>query len=421
MTMTSARPEVQITPRLLPIAALVECEIPALVELRHDLHRHPEVMFEERRTARRIADELTSLGIEHRTGLAGGTGILGYLPAAGASIDSATTVALRADMDALPIEEKTGKPYASETPGVMHACGHDGHMSILVGAARVLSRMSERANNVLLLFQPAEEGGAGGLRMCEDGCLRGSVLGTPARAIYGLHGWPELQLGQVATRTGPLMAATDEFTLTIRGRGGHAAYPHMCIDPIFVSAQIVSALQSIVARRTNPIDSSVVTVGSIHAGHANNVIPDEAVLTGTIRALRAETRETNEREFRRIVSGVAESFGATAQIDWHPGYPVVVNDAWATERFRRVAREALGPDRVIERDHPTMGGEDFAFYGREAAACFFFLGLRPPGAARCPSLHTPEFDFADAALATGVEMMVRLALAPLQSPSDKPG
>lgn len=388
----------------------VAAAVPQARELRHDLHRHPEIMFKEARTAGVVARELAALGIAHKTGLAGGTGVLGYLPAT-SSPDRARTVALRADMDALPIAENTGKPYASSSPGVMHACGHDGHTSMLLGTARVLAGLQNRPNNVLLVFQPAEEGGAGGEKMCNDGVLSGKLLGTPADSIYGLHGWPELPLGSVATRTGPLLAATDEFTLTIRGKGGHAAYPHLCIDPILVSAAVIQALQAIASRRASPLDSVVVTVGSIHGGHAENVIPDSVEMMGTIRTLNSQTRAMAEHEFRRIVDLTAAAHGATAHIAWRKGYPVTENHPEPTDRFRKIAREALGAAKVLEREHPTMGGEDFSFYGKHVPACFFFLGLRPEGASSYPNLHTPEFDFNDDAMPIGIELFCRLALA----------
>jgi len=392
---------------------LVEGAVPHVTAIRRDLHRHPELMFEERRTSAVVCRELEALGIEHKAGLAGGTGVLGFLPATRAP-DSARrpptrTVALRADMDALPIEEQTGAPHASTVRGVMHACGHDGHTSILLGAARVLSQLPDRPHHVMFIFQPAEEGGAGGEKMCRDGALAGSVLGTKVDVIYGLHGWPELPLGHVATRSGPLLASTDDFIVTIRGRGGHAAYPHLCIDPVVVAAHVITALQTIASRRVNPVDAVVVTVADLRAGsHANNIIADSATFNGTIRTLRDDTRALAEQEFKKIVAGVCESLGARAEIEWHVGYPSTRNDEGATERFRRIARETLGPQRYQEREHPTMGGEDFSFYGRHVPACFFFLGLKPEGGA-CPGLHTPKFDFNDAALPTGIEMMCRLA------------
>jgi hippurate hydrolase len=221
-----------------------------------------------------------------------------------------------------------------------------------------------------------------------------------------------MPLGTVGTRTGPLLAATDEFTVTIRGQGGHAAYPHACTDPIAIGAQVVAALQTLVSRRTNPLDSVVCTVGSFHAGHASNVIPDTATLVGTIRTLKDATRAMAEREFRRIVEGVASAMGAKAEIAWETGYPVTENHPGATDRFRAIARAALGAERVIEREHPTMGGEDFSYYGRHTPACFFFLGLRPPTMERYPNLHTPEFDFNDDALPVAIELMCRLATEP---------
>lgn len=393
------------------IESIVAEELAHVRAVRHDLHRHPELMFEERRTSETVCRELEELGVEHVSGLAGGTGVLGVIPAT-ANAGSAPTIALRADMDALPIHEATGLPYASQTPGVMHACGHDGHTAMLIGAARVLSKLTERPNNVMLVFQPAEEGGAGGEKMCSDGVLTGKVCGRPVDEIYGLHCWPLNELGTVATRVGPLLAATDEFTVTIRGKGGHAAAPHFTIDPVLVAAHTVTALQSIVARRVNPMDPVVVTVGAIHAGEANNVIPDSAELRGTIRTLRHETRTLAEREFRRVVTTTAQAFGADADINWHTGYPVTVNHQGPVERFRTIARAALGQSRVIDEPFPTMGGEDFAFYGQHVPACFFLLGMKPKNAASYPLVHTPRFDFNDDALSLGVEMLARLAATP---------
>jgi hippurate hydrolase len=388
---------------------LVQEVVPHARTIRHALHRIPETNYEERETSRAICRELDALGIEYRAGLARGTGVLAYLPAT-APGPNTRTVALRADIDALPIHELTGLPYASQTPGRMHACGHDGHTAMLLGTARALLRVPHRPNHVLMLFQPAEEGGAGGLAMCQDGALDGSVLGTPADVIFGQHGWPDVPVGIVATRTGPLMASTDEFVLTIRGKGGHAAHPETTIDPIVVASHLVVALQTIVSRRTEPNDASVVTIGRLTAGHAPNVIPEFAVLEGTLRALTDEVRQTNEREFRRIVEGVCATFGATPELDWQPGYPSVQNHAGATEHFRAVAARTVGAQRLIERRSPTMGGEDFSYYGRHVPACFFFIGLKPLGASSYPSLHTPQFDFNDDALENGIALFTALAL-----------
>ena len=374
--------------------------------IRHDLHQHPEVMYTEVRTCKKVCEELEAIGVDHVKGLAGGTGVVAYLPA---TEDGGRTIGLRADMDALPIEEATGVPYSSVNKGVMHACGHDGHTAVLLGAARVLKASPLRRNNVIFVFQPAEEGGAGGRRMCEDGAIDGTRIGTKVDEMYGLHGWSELELGKLSTRNGPLLAATDEFDVTVRGAGGHAAYPHRGVDPVLVSAQIVSALQSVASRRVGPLDSVVVTVASIHAGHAHNVIPDEAQFRGTIRTLLPETRAQAQEEFRRITTGVASAMGASAEIAWHDGYPVTFNHDGPTERFRTIARAAIGEARVIDEPHPTMGGEDFSYYGAHAPACFYLLGLAPKGQ-RYPRVHTPRFDFNDDAIPLGIEMMVRLGL-----------
>ena len=378
--------------------------------IRHELHRHPELMFQEHRTNEVIRRELEELGINHVSGLAKGTGVLAHLPAT-STPETAPTIALRADMDALPIEEDTGAQYTSQTPGVMHACGHDGHTAILLGVARALTNMPIRPNNTTFLFQPAEEGGAGGEKMCNDGALDGSVLGLPVDLIYGLHGWPDLELGTVASRNGPLLAATDEFDITVTGVGGHAAYPHLCVDSIVVAAHIITALQTVVSRNTPPHDSAVVTVGTINAGLARNIIAETTVMQGTLRTLTPERREIARADLERIATNIATSFGASARVSYDEGgYPVTFNDPGATDRWRRIARATLDPARVIERDHPSMGGEDFSYYGAHVPACFFFLGLKLPGVEKTPGLHTPAFDFNDDAIPAGLELMATLAL-----------
>jgi amidohydrolase len=382
-----------------------------IVAFRHDLHAHPELGYQETRTSQKVQQALSEAGIEFVPRLAGGTGVLGWLPATVGDPGSARTIALRADMDALPILEATGKPYASTNPGVMHACGHDGHSSILIGAARTLKNTVNRPNNVLLLFQPAEEGGGGGKRMVEDGALAGKVIGRKADMIFGLHGWTTLPLGQVATKVGPLMAATNTFTITIRGQGGHAAAPHMGIDPVLVAAHLVTALQGIASRSVDPFDSIVVTVGQIEAGTAVNIIPHQAVLKGTVRTMTPETRLLAERRVKETAKGVAEAFGATANTEWVEGYPVTSNAPQAVERFMACATRALGEKHVSDRGLPTMGGEDFSYYGSECPACFFQLGLIPQGKGSYPSVHTPEFDFNDDSIPIGMKVFLELALA----------
>jgi amidohydrolase len=389
---------------------LIARHLPRVTEIRHDLHAHPELGYQERRTSQVVRAELEKAGVKFVGELAGGTGVLGYIPA---TTDPATapTVALRADMDALPIQEDTGKPYASQTPGVMHACGHDGHTSILLGAAKVLAEAPERPNNVLLVFQPAEEGGAGGRKMCEDGVLCGKVLGNPADVIFGLHGFPMLNVGQVATCTGPMLASADQFEITVNGKGGHAAMPHYGIDPIVVASHIVTALQTISSRNVGALDSVVVTIGMVKAGTAHNIIPDTAELVGTLRTLNNDTRRLAQQRIRDIATHVAEAFGATADIKMEDGYPVTFNEATAAQRLRAALAESLGAGLISQDCPPVMGGEDFSFYGRETRACFYWLGLSAEGQEQYPNLHAPQFDFNDEALPVGMKAMCSLALS----------
>ncbi|MEO1512914.1 MAG: amidohydrolase, partial [Planctomycetota bacterium] len=354
--------------------------------------------------------ELSALGIEHKAGYAKGTGVVAHLPATNGS--DADTVALRTDIDALPIAERTGKPYASTNDGTMHACGHDGHTAILLGAARVLSKV-ERPRPVTLIFQPAEENGGGGELMVDEGALAGASaggVGRPVTRIFGLHGWPEMPLGTVASRPGPLLAATDDFEVTIKGVQAHAAWPHAGRDPIVAASAIITALQTITSRGTAPTDAVVCTVGAIHGGTADNIIPESVEFIGTIRTLSDENRANAERRLREIVEHTARAHGCEAEITWKPGYPVTRNDEALAERWFGLAREALGEGRVFTVPNAFMGGEDFSYYGRAVPACFFLLGLRPGGHdGPVPQLHQPEFDFNDDSLGLGVEMMVRLA------------
>lgn len=381
-----------------------------LVELRHDLHAHPQLAFQETYASQIVRDSLTRWGIEFREGLARGTGVLGYLPATTGD-PQAQTIALRADMDALPIAEKTGLPYASQFPGSMHACGHDGHTTILLGAAERLAKTPHRPNHVLFLFQPAEEGGGGGRHLVEEGCLDGSLLGPKADFVFGLHGWPTVRVGHVATRIGALMASTDELCIGMNGRGGHAATPHLADDPIHAVCHLVCALQQIGSRNVDPFDQVVVTIGKIEGGSATNVIPTSAKIEGTIRTMRPETREFVRRRVLEIAEGVARSTGTTATISLREGYPVLINDAEAVSRFLKVARAELGEEMVDPNGLPTMGGEDFAYYAEAVPSCFFQLGLIPDGKDSYPNVHTPVFDFNDDALETGVRLMVALALS----------
>ena len=383
-----------------------------LTEFRHDLHQHPELMFQEKRTSQCVVAALESAGIEDRAGLAGGTGVLGFLPA---TEPGGATVALRADMDALPIHEETGLAYASQTPGVMHACGHDGHTTILVGTVRNLCQIPDRKNNILFIFQPAEEGGAGGEKMCEDGVLDGSIFPAKVDVAYGLHGWPSASEGEILTKDGPMMAATDGFRVRVHGQGGHAAAPHTTHDPIVAMAQIITAIQSIASRSVDPLDSIVFTIAAVHGGEAQNVIPEVVELRGTMRTLLPETRILGKDRFFEIVQGIATAMGTRAEIDWYPGYPVTANDSWATDRFRQIARDVVGEDRVLEQPVAVMGGEDFSYYGLQVPATFFFVGMRRADQDEAPSVHTPRFDFNDAVIPDCVAIMSQLALDPVLS------
>ncbi len=362
-------------------------------------------MFEEVRTSGIVVEELNRLGIEMKTGLGGGTGIVAWLPA---TQPGGGTVALRADMDALPIFEETGLPYASLTEGKMHACGHDGHTTILLGVARALSAEQVRTNNVLLVFQPAEEGGGGADVMCREGILNG-LLGEKPDVMYGLHGWPARAQGALSTRIGPLMASTDQFYVTITGKGAHAAAPEEGIDPIVAAALCVTALQTLVSRNIGPAQNAVLTVGTINGGSATNIIPEKAEFSGTIRTVDAEVRRTMRSRFIQLVESLCAGYGARVDVRWEEGYPVTVNDQWATERFIHIA----GGDNVRLEPHPKMGAEDFSYYGAHVPACFFFVGLGRPGEENPPGLHNPKFDFNDEVIPGCVEMMCRLALSPI--------
>jgi len=392
------------------LRGLIRAQLPDLVKIRRDLHTHPELAYQEKRTSAAVVAELTRLGVKHKAGLAGGTGVLAYIPPTAAADESRGAIALRADMDALPIAEQSGKPYASQNPGVMHACGHDGHTTNLLGVARVLQSLKHRPNPVTLVFQPAEEGGAGGKRMCEDGALDGRVLGPKVREIYGLHGWPHYALGTVGSRPGPMLAATDAINMTVHGVQSHAAYPQLSADPIVALAHIITAAQTICSRNVAPQDSIVITLATISGGTARNIIPASVSCTGTMRTLQPETRTLGKRRFYEIAEGIAKSMGCRAEIMWEEGYPVTMNDEKATARFVRIAEATLGKERVKPVPHPSLGGEDFSYYGQRVPACFFILGVRPPGVESYPSLHQPEYDFNDDALETGIEVMCRLAL-----------
>ena len=386
---------------------LVAEEAPRATSLRRELHTHPEICYEEVRTAARIRAELDAAGISHADGLAGGTGTLAFLAGS-----SKSAVALRTDIDGLPIVEEGSPPWKSRTEGRMHACGHDGHTAILVGAARVLKRLSSEAalpNSVRFLFQPAEEGGAGGRRMVEDGALDARPEGPAVRRIYGLHNFPGVALGSLQTRRGALFASSDRFEIEIRGQAAHAAWPHHGHDPIVAGSAVVTALQTIVARELDPLEAGVVSVTIFESGTAMNQIPASARLQGTARALREETRTHIERRIGEIAREVARAHRCDAVARYIRGYPVTRNDDASVAEFERIVRGELPSQRLEHMDVPVMGGEDFAFYAEKVPACFYILGMED-GHWRSAHLHQPSYDFNDAAIPHGIEAMVMLAL-----------
>jgi amidohydrolase len=368
--------------------------------LRRELHRIPELGYDENDTAARIRGELDRLGIAYLVGPE-------TAPTATVAVlgDRAKPcVLLRADIDALPIVEESGVAHASERAGRMHACGHDGHAANLVAVAQVLAgEADDLPVCVKLVWQPAEEGGGGGRKLVEAGLLEETeALGPKVVAAFGLHGWPKLPVGVVSTRPGPLLAATDTFSATFVGKGGHAAFPHFTRDPVTAAASAVLSLQNIRTRELDPTEPAVISVTQLDAGSARNVIPDEASLAGTCRTLTRGTRRYCREAVGRRLRGVAEAGGCDVRFEWSDGYPPTVNDAEMAQFVRRIAG-----DRFVPAASPVLGGEDFAYYLERVPGCFFMIGLHPPGGT-WPDLHTAAFDFNDAALATGLEMMLGL-------------
>ncbi len=383
-----------------------------LVAIRHRIHAHPELAFEEVETSRLVLSELKKCDLELRTGLAKGNGIVAVLrgTAKGADSAEARSVALRADMDALPIHEKTGLPYASTIDGKMHACGHDGHTTMLLGAARVLSKHRDRLKgNVVFCFQPAEETGGGGRYLVEEG-----ALDDPAcSAAFALHGASQIPLGKVGIRHGASHAATDGLQIRVCGVGGHGASPHLTVDPVLLSARVIEALQSIVSREVNPAESALVTIGAIHGGMAGNVIPEFVELTGTIRTHKEEIRQLMYASVKRTAQGVCEAGGGTAEVNIIRGYPTLANDLAAAGMVDQIACAAFGEENTVRIEHPTMGGEDFSYYLQKVPGCFIRIGVGTRE--DYPMVHNPKFDFTDAAIAVGVEMHCRIAERYLES------
>ena len=385
--------------------ALIEPALARAAACRHRLHQIPEIGYEEFKTAALIRSELDGLGIAHVDGVPDApTATIAWIGDA----KGKPCVALRSDIDALPILENTALPYTSTHPGFMHACGHDGHMATLLGVAGVLKSIErDLPVCVKLIWQPAEEGGGGAERLVEAGVLDGTV-GPKVDAIFGLHGWPGLPVGVVATRPGPLLAATDNFSATFVGRGCHGAYPHLGRDPIVTAAEAVLNLQQFVSRELDPTEPAVVSVGKFNAGTATNIIPDTAVIEGTARTLSEPARVAVASAVERRCAGIAEANDCDVRFDWVEGYPPTINDPAMADYVARVARDAFGADRFLPVARPSMGGEDFAYYLQKVPGCFFFVGVVPPGRESYPPLHSDRYDFTDAALGVGMRMFLEL-------------
>jgi hippurate hydrolase len=383
----------------MPIVNRVADLHPEITAWRRDIHQHPELLYDVHRTAAFVADRLREFGCDEvATGL-GKTGVVGVIKGKKAAGNGdIKVIGLRADMDALPIEEATNLPYASKTPGKMHACGHDGHTAMLLGAARYLAETRNFAGDAVVIFQPAEEGGAGAEAMINDGLMDRFGI----EQVYGMHNGPGIPVGAFAIRTGPIMAATDELNITIKGHGGHASRPHKCIDSVLVGAQLVAALQQIVSRNVDPLESAVISVCEFHAGTARNVIPQTAELRGTIRTLTPEVRELVTRRIGEVTAGVAQMTGATIELDIKRGYPVTVNHAAQTELATAIAKQVAGETNVHETP-PLMGAEDFSYMLQARPGAFIFCGNGDSA-----GLHHPAYNFNDDAILYGTSFWIKL-------------
>lgn len=355
--------------------------LPEMVAIRHDIHAHPELSYEEHRTAALVADLLKQWGYEVATGI-GKTGVVGRLKVG----DGTKSIGIRADFDALPLQEMTNLPYQSQYSGRMHACGHDGHTTMLLAAARYLSETKNFNGTLNLIFQPAEEGGAGAKAMIDDGLFKK----FPVDAVFGMHNWPNGKLGALAARSGPFFAADGGFKLTIRGKGGHGASPDATVDPIIVGASIVQALQTVVSRNVSPLDSAVITVGSFQSGFAPNVIPAKAELLVTVRSYTQEVRALLRKRIEEVVTHQAQSFGAEVEFAYTVGYPALVNHPAQTDFALEVAERALGTENVDRNIGLVLGSEDFSYMLEECPGCYLLIGNGP-----CATIHSPHYDFND--------------------------
>jgi amidohydrolase len=384
------------------IAPEVAALVPEMRTWRHHLHAHPETAFEEAATSDFVAERLASFGLEVHRGLAR-TGVVGALRCGTGESGEARAIGLRADLDALHIHEKSSVTHASKVPGKMHACGHDGHTAMLLGAAAALARRRSFDGTAYFIFQPAEENEGGGRVMVEEGLFER----FPMRAVYGMHNWPQKPFGTIALRAGPLMGAFDIFEIVATGKGAHAAMAYTGKDPMLFVAHAISALQTIVARNLHPLDAGVVSVTQVHGGDTWNVIPQEVVLRGTVRTFKPEVQDTIEQRLRTIVAGIAATFEMTASVRYERRYPATVNDAGETRHAHAAAAAVVGAANVDSDPVPNMGSEDFAFMLQAKPGCYVWLGTGR--GADTPNVHNPHYDFNDEALPIGASYWVALA------------
>ncbi|MEW6643269.1 MAG: M20 aminoacylase family protein [Pseudomonadota bacterium] len=373
---------------------------PDITSWRRDLHAHPELMYDVHRTAAFVAERLKEFGCDEVVTGLGRTGVVGVIkgrkPADGRNVK---TIGLRADMDALPVQEETGVAYQSTVPGKMHACGHDGHTAMLLGAARYLAETRNFAGDAVVIFQPAEEGGAGAAAMIKDGLMDRFAIDQ----VYGMHNIPGMAVGSFAIRQGPLMASMDKLAIRVEGKGSHAAMPHKGIDPILAGAQLVTALQSIVSRSVDPLESAVISICSFHAGHTTNVIPQAAEMLGTVRVLKPKMRDLVQQRVQEVVAGVAQATGTTIELDYNRGYPVLVNHPDQTDIALKTAAEIAGEANVSANAVPIMGAEDFAYMLEARPGAFIFMGNGDSA-----GLHHPAYNFNDEAIVHGSSYWVKL-------------
>jgi amidohydrolase len=375
-------------------AAELQTEV---TEWRRHLHTRPELLFAVENTAAFVENKLKEFGVDEIVTGLGRTGVVGLI---NGNLGAGRTIGLRADMDALPMTETSGKPWASTTAGKMHACGHDGHTAMLLGAAKYLSETRNFKGAVAVIFQPAEEGGGGGNEMVKDGMMERFAI----EEVYGMHNMPGMPVGQFGSRVGPIMASTDEFTITINGRGGHAAQPHKTIDPIVIGAQIVNALQTIASRAVDPLASAVVSVTKFNAGFAHNIIPEQAVLAGTVRTLMPEVRDLAEERIKQISESLGAAYGAKVRVSYARNYPVTVNHRQETLHALSAAATIAGENQVSGDLDPMMGGEDFSYMLLARPGAFIFIGNGDTA-----GLHNPAYDFNDEVIPHGISYWVKLA------------